>query len=120
MQDEFPFASMDFPGCSVLRPEQLGGEQSPIGVSREHIYRLIESGDLQAVDISRREGVASADAIGRSKRQYLRIPIESWHAFLIDRLTVARKPLHQALSTDQLTKHVRECQRELRKRGVSI
>ncbi|MEM0964814.1 MAG: hypothetical protein AAGJ81_01515 [Verrucomicrobiota bacterium] len=120
MQKEFPFASLDFPGVSVLRPQQIGGEKSPIDVSEEHVYRLIDSGDLQAIDISRRNGIASEDSLGRSKRTHLRIPRESWHAWLLSRLTAPFDPLHKQLTTDQLRQHTQDCLRELQKRGVRI
>ncbi|MEM0967699.1 MAG: hypothetical protein AAGJ81_16240 [Verrucomicrobiota bacterium] len=119
-QHEFPFASLDFPGVSVLRPQQIGGENSPIGVSEEHVYRLIESGDLTAIDISRRNGIAETDSLGRAKRQFLRVPKEVWHSWCMSRQTAPFKPLHNQLTTDQLRQHTQDCLRELQRRGVRI
>ena len=74
MQFEFP--SLDFPGRNVLYPHECAAK---IGCHVDHIYDLIEEGQLKAIDISGRNNLTD--------RRCARIPIESWRLFLAARTT---------------------------------
>ncbi len=69
------FACLDFPGRHTLYPFEIA---TRIGCSRRHVMELIAEGHLCAMDISCRNTGTS--------RQTVRIPIDSYRKFLLDRL----------------------------------
>ena len=69
---EFP--SLDFPGRTTLYPHECA---TRIGCHVDHIYDLVEEGIIKGVNIA-----------GETKgRRTVRIPIESWRAFITSRTT---------------------------------
>jgi hypothetical protein len=69
MQIEFP--SMDFPGRTVLYPHECA---TKLGCVVDHIYDLVEEGQLGAIDISGRNNLTN--------KRCLRVPIEAWRKFI--------------------------------------
>ena len=74
LQLDFLFASLDFPGRSVLYMHEIAER---LGCSIDQAYDLTEDGSLVAINI------ASA---GASRRE-LRVPIEAWRNFILARMT---------------------------------
>lgn len=105
MQDEFPFPSLDFPGRTVVTVAELAAK---IGVTEQHIVNLIEAGELAGLDTGRK-------GLGRG---WYRIPLESWHAWILGRLSapVSANPLH-SLSTPVLRRLYRDIHDRLIIRG---
>jgi hypothetical protein len=69
------FASLDFPGRQILYPFEIADR---IGCSTRHVNELVFEGQLRAVDISCRDT--------GTIRKTVRIPIESYRQFLLDRI----------------------------------
>lgn len=105
MQDEFPFPSLDFPGRTVVTVAELADK---LGVTEQHIINLIECQELAAVNTGR----------VRLGRAWYRIPLESWHAWLLGRVSapVEQNPLH-TLSTPVLRRLLRDIAGRLEVRG---
>jgi len=76
-QIQFEFPSLDFPGRKTLYVHECAAQ---IGVTPDHIYDLIEEGQLGALDVSGRNNL--------TERRTLRIPIECWRKFLMERRTL--------------------------------
>ena len=78
MPEQLQFAelihSLDFPGRTALRPDEISGK---LGVTTQHILDLVEEGELVAID------VAGKDA----RRRCLRVPVEAYRDWLCRRLT---------------------------------
>jgi excisionase family DNA binding protein len=70
------FPGLDFPGRTTLYPRECAAR---LGCHVDHIYDLIEEGQLKAIDIS---GGNNASA-----RRCARIPIEAWREFITKRRT---------------------------------
>lgn len=107
-QLEFPFGSLDFPGRTNLTIAEVA---SRLGVSDRHVVNLIESGQLNALNLGHK---------GKGRAWY-RIPAESWRAFVLQHLTteVDRSPI-LAISTPALLAHYRDVHKTLRLRGVTL
>jgi hypothetical protein len=75
-QLEFEWPSLDFPGRTALYPHECAAR---VGLSLQHIYDLIEEGDLIGVDFSGKNNLTD--------RRTLRIPLEEWRKFLLSRKT---------------------------------
>jgi len=73
-QLQFPFASLDFPGRTVLYMQEVAEK---LGCSIDQVYDLADDGSLPAVNIASK---------GAARRE-LRVPIEGWRKFIIERLT---------------------------------
>lgn len=70
--DQMEFVSLAFPkDRKVLRVEECAAK---LDCSNEHVYNLIEEGQLRAVNISGMNNLTD--------RRCLRIPIEAWDAFI--------------------------------------
>lgn len=74
LQLDFPFASLDFPGRTVLYMHEIAER---LGCSIDQLYKLADDGVLCAVDIASK---------GASRRE-LRVPIEAWRNFILARMT---------------------------------
>jgi hypothetical protein len=74
LQLNFPFPSLDFPGRTVLYMHEVAER---IGCSIDKAYTLVDDGSLAAVNI------AGATAT----RRELRVPIECWRNFIVQRMT---------------------------------
>ncbi len=107
-QDEFPFASLDFPERTTLHITEVAERW---GVSKEHIYSLIDEGAIVALDIT--------GHTNKSSRQHLRIPIESYRDATLRRLVnVADVPSPLAgLPPQTLLQLHRELTNHLERRG---
>lgn len=70
----FPFASLDFPGRSMLYPHEVAEK---LGMSADHLHDLMDDGSLVGMDIA---------SPGASRRE-MRIPIESYRNFIVARMT---------------------------------
>lgn len=105
MQDEFPFPSLDFPGRTVVTVPELAQK---LGVTEQHVINLIECGELPGLNTGRAK-------LGRS---WYRIPLESWHAWVLQRLSanIAANPLHD-LSTPVLRRLLCDIADRLEVRG---
>src|SRR5580698_5045388 len=66
--------SLDFPDRRALYPFEIAKR---MGCCTRHVYDLIHEGQLRAIDISRRNTFTD--------RRTIRIPIEYWHQFLLER-----------------------------------
>ena len=75
-QLQFAFASLDFPGRSTLYPHEVAAK---IGMSVDQVYDLIDDNSLQGLNIGSKE----------AGRRALRIPIESYRNFIVERMTGA-------------------------------
>ena len=75
LQLDFPFASLAFPGRSVLYLFEIAEK---MGMSVDHLHDLITEGEINAIDI------ASKGAV----RRELRIPVEEWRDFIVARMTI--------------------------------
>jgi len=75
-QLQFPFASLDFPGCPLLRTQQVAEK---LGITLQHVLDLIEEGKLTALNLS--------GGGNRTDRRCLRIPIESYRNYVLACLT---------------------------------
>jgi hypothetical protein len=75
-RDQLEFPSLDFPGRTTLYPHECAER---IGCAAQHIYDLIEEGQLGAINLS--------GANNLTDRRCLRVPIESWRKFLVERTT---------------------------------
>ena len=71
---DFLFPSLDFPDRTTVTVGEIADK---LGYSPKHICNLIEDGSLIDIDGRRK---------GRAKRS-TRVPIESYHAFLLTRLS---------------------------------
>ncbi|MBI5770809.1 MAG: hypothetical protein HZA93_23735 [Verrucomicrobia bacterium] len=80
-QLQFPFASLDFPGRTLLYPHEIAGDKGRLGMSMDHFHDLVSEGVLVAIDI------ASPGAV----RRELRVPIESYRDFIVARMTGPRR-----------------------------
>ena len=90
--------SLDFPGRTVLRPQEIAKR---LGVSDQHILNAVEEGSLQAVNLA---------GAGASKR-CLRIPVESYRDWVLRRLTNTEE--RRRLLRDLPKATLRELRREL-------
>lgn len=70
----FPFTSLDFPGRVTLMVDEIAER---LGVTAQHILDLVEEGELVAVDLAGK---------GASRRT-VRIPVESYRTFIVQRMT---------------------------------
>jgi len=106
-QQEFPFPSLDFPGQQSIAVAEAAKR---LGVTVQHIINLAESGELNALNV----------ANARTRAAW-RIPIESWHAFILQRMTgsPAENPI-LALPTHVLWRHVTDCLTRLALRGEDL
>jgi len=85
VQLEFQLSSLDFPGRRVLYPLEVSQR---LGVTVDHIYDLIDEGLLVGIDLAGK---------GASRR-LIRIPIESYRNFVVQRVTgPARRDFLRAL-----------------------
>lgn len=75
IQDEFPFASLDFPGRTTLYLHEVAER---LGVSSRHVADLIEEGQLAAINIAGESATS---------RKHYRIPVESYRQFVTVRLS---------------------------------
>lgn len=75
-QNEFPFASLDFPGRTALYPKEMAERN---GVTAQHILDLIEEKSIPAIDW---KGINN-----KSDRCTPRIPIEVYRNVILSRLT---------------------------------
>lgn len=99
-QLNFPFASLDFPGRASLYPHEISER---VGVSVDQIYDLVDDGSLVGIDISSKAN--------KSSRRSLRIPIESYRNFIVERMTGPRRfDLLRHLPKATLRELVRELQ----------
>jgi hypothetical protein len=73
-QTELPFASLDFPGRTILIAAEIAQR---LGLTARHICNLVDSGELVAVD---------ASSAGSSRRT-IRIVAESYRQWLCKKLT---------------------------------
>lgn len=67
-------ASLDLPACGVLTALEVAAR---LGVTKKHIYNLIDEGELGVVDLSVRDGAL---------RRTSRIPLEAYRDFVVLRL----------------------------------
>lgn len=74
LQLDFPFASLDFRGRTVLYMHEIAER---LGCSIDQVYDLADDGSLVAVNIASQ---------GASRRE-LRVPIEAWRDFILVRMT---------------------------------
>lgn len=79
-QDEFPFASLEFPGRTSLYAHEVAER---LGCTTQHVVDLIAEGALSAIDITGRGN--------SSDRRALRIPVEAYRDFVAARVTGARR-----------------------------
>lgn len=79
LQDEFPFASLDFPGRTTLRVSEVAER---LGIVAEQVIAFIEQGELGNLNIS-----------AGTKRRHMRIPIEAYRDFIIRRIDGPSRPL---------------------------
>lgn len=97
----FPFASLDFEGFTILTVDQIA---TKLRYSSLHILNLVEQGELVAID-------------GKSKgatRRECRIPIESYRAWVMTRMTAPfRRDFFRTLSRDQRMELIRELKESL-------
>jgi len=102
-QLQFPFPSLDFPGRTTLRPEEVCER---LGICKQHLLDLIVEGKLQAMD------VRSAGAL----RACYRISVESYRDFIVRSLTcpAERMRLLRELPKAALRELVRELTEFLR------
>jgi hypothetical protein len=68
------FPSLDFPGRSTLYLHEIGER---IGCTVKHLLTLIDDGSIPGLDLSSRT----------SGRRSMRVPVESYRAFVLRRLT---------------------------------
>lgn len=73
-QLQFAFASLDFPGRVTLYPHEIAEK---LGMSVDQVHDLVDDGSLVAVNI------ASSGAARRA----LRIPVEAYRNFILERIT---------------------------------
>lgn len=73
-QLQFPYASLDFPGCVVLTVDNVAAK---LGLSVQHVLDEVTEGRLVALDLA---GKATT-------RRYVRVPIESYRNWVLARLT---------------------------------
>jgi hypothetical protein len=95
LQFEF-FASLDFPGREALK---LGEIATRLGLTVQHLFNEIESGELVALD---------AKAKGVSRR-CIRVPVECYRDYVIRHITnTARLSLLKGIPPAALTGLLRE------------
>ena len=73
-QQLFLFASLDFPGRTSLRPDEIAEK---LGVSVRQILDLIEEGELCSINL----------ASGKATKRWCTIPLEAYRAFILGRMT---------------------------------
>lgn len=73
-QLDFPYPSLDWPGRSTVGTRELAERT---GLSPMHFRRLVDAGELVALDT----------AVRTAGRSYYTIPMEEWHAFVLRRMT---------------------------------
>lgn len=82
MQDDLPIKSVLshnlFPNRALLR---VGEIAEAWGVDEQHIRRLIECGDLAAIDLRTSKPANLTAANHKSFRQWLRIPVAEFDRF---------------------------------------
>lgn len=87
-QDELPLTSVLshslFPGRAMLTVAEIA---NACGVDKQHITNLIEVGDLVAIDLrtSKPAKPSELKAEHKSVRQWLRVPVSSYDAFINSR-----------------------------------
>lgn len=103
-QLQFPFASLDFPGRASLYPHEIAGR---VGMSVDQVYDLVDDGSLVGIDISSKAN--------KTARRSLRIPIESYRNFIVERMTGPKRfELLRHLPKATLRELVRELQEFLK------
>src|SRR4051812_37896536 len=70
---EFDFPSLDFTGRAVLYMHEIAAR---LGCSVDLVYDLADDGSLSTINL------ASKGA----QRRELRVPIEAWHRFVLERM----------------------------------
>lgn len=91
-QLEIPFKSLEFPGRTVLAPNEVAKR---LDISLPQVYALMnDEGLFDALDVSRPQAM----------RKSWRIPIESWRNFVVLRLRrgALRDELLRQLPREQL------------------
>lgn len=73
-----PFASLDFASRSTVTLSEIAAK---LGGTAEHFGHLVDDGTLVAVELSRHVG----------SRRMIRIPIEEYRRFVLQRLTGQRR-----------------------------
>jgi hypothetical protein len=73
-----PFAALDFAGRSTVTLSEIALK---LGGTAEHFAHLVDDGTLVAIDLSRHVG----------SRRMIRIPIEEYRRFVVQRLTGQRR-----------------------------
>ena len=68
------FSSLDFPGRSILTVDDVARK---LGVSFRHVVRLAETGEMTVMNMN---GVGA-------RRALVRIPLESYRAFVVKRMS---------------------------------
>ena len=97
-QMAFAFASLDFPGQSMVTLDQMAKR---LGVSINHLLNECEHGALCGIDLKG----------ARATRRFVRVPIESYRAYVVARMT---GPFRRDFIRD-LPKHIlRELQAEIK------
>ena len=75
VQMAFPFASLDFPGRTMITLAEMAEK---LGCSNDHLLNEAERGALCGVDLKG----------ARASRRNIMVPIESYRAYVLTRLTV--------------------------------
>lgn len=73
-QLQFPFASLDFPGCVTLTADNIAER---LGISVQHVLDEVTEGRLAALDLAGKTAT----------RRYVRVPIEAYRNWVLARLT---------------------------------
>lgn len=105
-QETFPFPSLDFPDRTEVT---VGEVAAKLDVTQDLILEHIDAGNLHAINL------------GAKGRGWWRIPVESYHAFILQRIPLAPKdnPL-LTLETPALKRHVVDCLTRLAIRGEAL
>lgn len=102
LQLQFPFPSLDFEGYPVLRLDDIANR---LRVTHQHVRNEIDAGTLSAIDL-RGEG---------SFRARMRIPLETYHTWILRRLTAPhdRQKFFRNLPRDTRVQLIRELRASL-------
>lgn len=105
-QSDFPFPSLDFPGRRFVT---VGEVAEKLEVTQDLILSHIDNGTLHAANL------------GSKGRGWWKIPLESYHAFIIAKMPGApsENPI-LSLATPVLKRHVADCLTRLAIRGEDL
>lgn len=84
----FPFPSLDFPGRTTVKVSEIAEK---LRFHRRHIFHLIEDGSLPVLDGKR----------NNANKSSIRVPIEAYRAFVIQRMSTDPKTAQQFLDRAQ-------------------